>query len=48
MEKKKYSVEQFKRKFVKPTPDRECVTIFMQYSQNARSYFSNHISPLHF
>ena len=29
MEPKKYSVEQFKMKFVKPTLDRESVTRFM-------------------
>ena len=28
MEQKKYSVEQFKMNFVKPTIDRECVTRF--------------------
>ena len=38
MEQKKYSVEQFKMKFVKPTLDREYVTRFTQYSHKARSF----------
>ena len=48
MEQKKYPVEQFKMKFIKPTLYRECVTRLTKYSPNARSYFSNHISLLHF
>ena len=39
MEQKKYPIEQFKIKIVKPTLDRECVTRFMQYSHNARRFF---------
>ncbi len=39
MEQKKYSVEQFKMNFVKPTLDRECKMRFMKYFHNARIIF---------
>ena len=48
IEQKKYPVEQFKIKFVKPTLDRECVSRITQCSHNVRKYFSTHIWPLHF
>ena len=39
MEEKKYPMEQFKIKIVKPTPDHECVTRFAQYYHNEHRYF---------